>query len=101
MAIRPGSQQSSHKALQSKHARGSADANDWFASLTQLMSFFLKLLPSSRELQPDDAGDDQADAAEANGGRRLAQQIDAEQRGADRADAGPHRIGRADRQRLQ
>ena len=31
----------------------------------------------------------------------LAEQLDAEQRGADRADAGPDRVGRAERQRLQ
>ena len=53
------------------------------------------------QLQPDDSRYDQPDAREPHRARGLAEQHDAEQRGADRADAGPDRVGRAERQRLQ
>src|SRR4051812_46622703 len=51
----------------------------------------------SDQFQADDAGDDQSHRRQTRGGRRFAEQIDAERRGADRADSGPDRIGGADR----
>src|SRR5262249_36870151 len=56
---------------------------------------------SRHQLEPDDAGEDQTDAAETQRGCGLVEEVDAEERGADRADAGPYRIGSADRQGLQ
>src|SRR5690606_27719414 len=52
------------------------------------------------ELQPDDARDDQPEADHAPGVGRLAEQHDAEDRGADRADPDPDRVGSSHRQRL-
>ena len=46
-------------------------------------------------LEPDDAGDDQADAAEPQRGGRLAEEDDAEHRRAHRPDPRPHRVGGA------
>ena len=53
------------------------------------------------ELQPDDAGDDEDDAGEPQRACRLAVDEDAEGDGADGADPGPDRVGRAERQRAQ
>jgi putative oxidoreductase len=54
------------------------------------------LPPPSQDanFRPDDAGDDQGDAAEAERRDRFGKQHDAEDDGADRADAGPDGIGR-------
>jgi CPA2 family monovalent cation:H+ antiporter-2 len=46
-------------------------------------------------LEPDDAGDDQPDAAEPQRGGRLAEEDDAEHRRAHGADPRPHRVGGA------
>ena len=53
------------------------------------------------QLESEDAGDDQADAGEAQRGGQLAEQHYAENGGTDRADAGPDGVSGSDRQRLQ
>ncbi len=49
------------------------------------------------ELHEDDAGKDQRRRGKPEGRRRLAEDEDAEGEGADGADAGPYRVGRAER----
>src|SRR5689334_17145388 len=56
---------------------------------------------AARELEPDDADDDESDAREAQHRRRLTEQHDAEDRGADAADRGPHGVRRAEWQRAE
>src|SRR3569623_943740 len=63
--------------------------------------FKRSLLTSRREFQPDDPRDDQPDAGEPTRGRRIAEQHDAEDGGAARADAGPDRLAGSARQRFQ
>lgn len=53
-----------------------------------------------RQLEADDAGDDQGNAEQPGGIGRLAKQHDAEDHRADRADSNPYAVGGADRQRL-
>lgn len=50
------------------------------------------------QFQPDDAAGDQGEAEQAGRVGGFAEQDDAQNRGADGADADPNRIGSADRQ---
>jgi hypothetical protein len=59
--------------------------------------FFMRMVdaPYTGNLEADDTGHDQGDRDHAHGRGRIAEHHDAQREGADRADAGPHRVGRA------
>src|SRR5215207_457815 len=65
------------------------------APVTSATLSFIRMVraPSSRKLEADDAGNDQADRGDPHGRRRIAEGHDADHEGADRADARPYRIG--------
>src|SRR5882757_6366407 len=67
------------------------------APLTRATLPFMRMIraPSSRKLEADDAGNDQANRYDAHGRCRIAKGQDADHEGADRADARPHGVGRA------
>src|SRR3984893_7768708 len=58
---------------------------------------FMRMLdaPFSGDLEADDTGHDQGDRDHAHGRGGVAEDHDAQREGADRADAGPHRVGGA------
>jgi glycosyltransferase 2 family protein len=72
-------------------------------SLRQNARTFSRRARSHRriELEPDHACDDQGEAQQSNRVSRLAVDQHSDHDAADRADPGPHRIGRTERQRLE
>jgi hypothetical protein len=75
-----------------------------FGSIEMWRNFSARPLPAGSaegsdrriELEPDHAGNDQRQADDANGVGRLAVEQHADQDAADRTDAGPYRIRRAE-----
>src|SRR5688572_33175138 len=69
------------------------------APVTRATLSFIRMVraPSSRKLEADDAGNDQAYRRDPHGRRRSAKGQDADHEGADRADAGPYSSGSAHR----
>src|SRR6478735_5892171 len=66
--------------------------------ISATLSFIRIAVPSVfglRELEPDDAGDDQPDRGDAQGRCRIPEQKHAGDEGADRPDAGPDGVGGA------